>query len=525
MAIGSCNYILDSPKVSSLAQTTKIPKWSLLGALPLFAGCVSMAPEQSQPQVVANMPDEYGVSEQAGDYMPASWWTAFKDPVLDQILQKSLSGNLDLAESAARLRAAQAQAKVSKSGLYPQINLSGSANYSDSPAGGTAFGGLAGGAVNRIEVETYAPSIGFAYELDFWGKVRNQARASRADAIAAAADLQAARLAIMAEAITNYFDLVDVRAQIATQVKTIDLLNDRTTQTESRYQRGLVSSFELYQIRQDFRNTQASLPQSEARLAAIEGQLAVLSGGYASDIEDLLAKPMKPRLVFEPIPAGLPASLLIQRPDVVASWQRLEAARYTVGARKAEQFPAINLSSSVGTQAGNISGAFDIMDNWVLNLGASLTAPLFQGGRIRANIELANAQYAQASAAYARTVITAYQEVRTAISQYEEQRQRYRFLFMQGQEAQRTASLQSKRFASGVGQYSDYLDALRQEYQIESALSSAGRDVALARLAVHRALGGDWVEAQETEPLKMSPLDEPEKVDDSSADKIQQGDR
>lgn len=497
----------------------------MLCVLPLFAGCVSMAPNQSQPQIVADLPDEYGILEKAGEYRPANWWKAFNDPVLDQILQKSLSGNLDLAESAARLRAAEAQARVSKSGLYPQVNLSGSANYSDTPAGGTAFGGLAGGAVNRFEVETYAPSLGFSYEVDLWGRVRNQARSGRADAIAAAADLKAARLSIMAETITNYFDLVDARAQIVTQVKTIDLLNDRTTQTESRYRRGLVTSFELYQIRQDFRNTQASLPQSEARLAAIEGQLAVLSGGYARDIDDLLTKSLKPQLVFEPIPAGLPVSLLVQRPDVVASWQRLEAARFTVGVRRAEQFPAISLSSSVGTQAANLSGIFDTMDNWVLSLGASLTAPLFQGGRIRANIELANAQYAQASAAYARTVITAFQEVRTTIAQYEEQRQRYRFLFLQGQEAQDTARLQSKRFASGVGQYSDYLDALRQEYQIESALSAAGRDVALARLAVHRALGGDWADVEEVEPVEMKPMDEQAKVKNLSSRENQQGDR
>ena len=484
-----------------------------------------MAPSQRQPQVVSDLPDQFGGSDRIGEYRPANWWRAFNDPVLDQILQKSLSGNLDLAESAARLRAAEAQARVSKSGLFPQANLSGSASYSDSPAGGTAFGGLAGGAVNRFEVETYAPSLGFSYELDLWGKVRNQARAGRADAIAAAADLKAARLAIMAETITNYFDLVDVRAQIATQVKTIDVLNDRTTQTESRYRRGLVSSFELYQIRQDFRNTQASLPQSEARLAAIEGQLAVLSGGYASGISDLLANPLKPQLVFEPIPPGLPSSLLIQRPDVVATWQRLEAARFTIGVRKAEQFPAINLTSSIGTQAADLSGAFDIMDNWVLSLGASLTAPLFQGGRIRANIEVANAQYAQASAAYARAVVTAFQEVRTAIAQYEEQRQRYRFLFLQAQEAESTVSLQSQRFASGVGQYSDYLDALRQEYQIESALSSAGRDVALARLAVHRALGGDWVEAEEINQVKMAPMEKTLKSETYLPNKTPQGDR
>lgn len=506
-----------------MAYTANFRTWLLMVTLPLFAGCISMAPKQSQPQRVADIPDRFGNLDEAGDYRPAKWWTAFKDPVLDELLQRSLAGNLDLIESAERLRAAEAQARVSKSGLYPQTNLNGSATYSDSPAGGTAFGGFAG--ANRFEVETYAPSVGFAYELDLWGKIRNQARAGRADAIAAAADLKASRLAIMAEAITNYFDLVDARAQIATQVKTIDLLNDRTNQTESRYQRGLVTSFELYQIRQDFRNTQASLPQAEARLAAIEGQLAVLTGGYARDVEDLLKNPLEPQLVFEPIPPGLPVSLLIQRPDVVASWQRLEAARFTVGVRRAEQFPSLSLSSSIGTQSGTVSGAFDVMDNWVLSLGANLTAPIFQGGRIRANIELANAQYGQAAAAYARTVVTAFQEVRTSIAQYEEQRQRYRFLFLQGQEAKNTSALQSRRFESGVGQYSDFLDALRQEYQIESALSSAGRDVALARLAVHRALGGDWEQDQEAGSVNMKPLDDQVTAERRSPSDSSQGDR
>ena len=164
------------------------------------------------------------------------------------------------------------------------------------------------------------------------------------------------------------------------------------------------------------------------------------------------------------------------------------------------------------------------MDNWVISLGASLTAPLFQGGRIRANIEIANAQYAQAAASYAKSVVSAFQEVRTAIAQYEEQRQRYKFLFLQGQEAKSTAALQSRRYASGVGQYSDYLDALRQQYQIESALSSVGRDVALARLAVHRALGGDWTDLQNTKALEMQPLKNAGATRVSQLNQAQQGD-
>jgi NodT family efflux transporter outer membrane factor (OMF) lipoprotein len=479
------------------------------GILPVMSGCVSMAPEKAQPVKIAQLPESFGDTVDPSAYQADGWWRAFQDPILNKLLDKALSDNLDLAETAARLKAAEAQAKISKSGLFPQINPSITQSYSDSPLAGSAFGGAlgaGGGQASRIKSETYSPSLGLSYEIDLWGKLRDQSKAARADVYAAAADLQAARLAVMAETITSYFVLVDARAQIAVQVKTIDVLNDRTTQTESRYGRGLTSSFELYQIRQDYRNVQASLPQSEARLTAIEGQLSIITGSYVGELDEMLATKLQPRLVFESIPAGLPASLLIQRPDIVAAAQRLEAARLTAGARRAEQFPSINLSGSLGTQAADISGIFNTMDNWVLSLGASLTAPLFQGGRIRANIQLADAQYAQAAASYARAVITAYQEVRTAIDGYDEQRQRYRFLFSQQQQATQTTQLQSRRFASGVGDYSGYLDALRTQYQIESSLSSAGKDVAQARLSVHRALGGSWTDIETDNIIEMVPI-------------------
>jgi len=313
------------------------------------------------------------------------------------------------------------------------------------------------------------------------------------------------RLAVLAESITSYFDIVDARHQIALTTRIIDVLGDRVEQTENRYSRGLVTSFELYQVRQDFRNVQASLPQRESQLAATEGQLAVLVGRYSNNMDELIGKMLTPKLIFEPVPAGLPIDLLSQRPDVFAASQRLESARYNLGARRAERFPSLSLSASTGSQAGNPVDMFNIFDNWVLNLGAGLTAPLFQGGRIRANIEVADAQYAQQTAVYARTVLTAYQEVGSAIERYEEERQRYQFLFSQLNEAKATAGLQSRRFANGVGSYVDYLDALRAQYQVQSALSSAARDVALARLGVHRALGGSWDEFPRAPDIMADP--------------------
>lgn len=477
----------------------------------LVTGCVSMAPDSPAPEIAAGVPQQYSKTDASGAYEPAQWWTSFQDPVLNSLLDEALAKNLDLAEAAARLRAAEAQARVSKSGLFPQIDADLGGNFSDTPTAGTGFGTGAGG--SRFQVESYTSGLGFSYEVDLWGRLRDDARAGRADAIAAAADLQAARLAVMAETITSYFDIVDARDQIALTTKIIDVLGDRVEQTENRYRRGLATSFELYQVRQDFRNIQAGLPQRESQLTATEGQLAVLVGRYSDNMDQFLGQKLAPQLIFTAIPAGLPIDLLAQRPDIYAENQRLESARYNLGARKAERFPSISLSAGTGTQAGGPSGLFDIFDKWVLNLGASLTAPLFQGGRIRANIDVADAQYSQQAAVYARTVLTAYQEVGAAIEGYEEERQRYRFLFSQLDEATAAAALQSRRFATGVGSYVDYLDALRAQYQVQSALSSAARDVALARLAVHRALGGSWDRQAPSTPAiqdRVSETGEPE---------------
>ncbi len=462
----------------------------------LVSGCVSMAPDSPAPKIAAGVPQQYSKTDASGAYEPAQWWTNFQDPVLNTLLDEALAKNLDLAEATARLRAAEAQARVSKSGLFPQIDADVGSSYSDTPTAGTGFG--AGTGSSRFQVESYTSGLGFSYEVDLWGKLRDDARAGRADAIAAAADLQAARLAVIAETITSYFDIVDARDQIALTTKIIDVLGDRVEQTENRYRRGLATSFELYQVRQDFRNIQAGLPQRESQLTATEGQLAVLIGRYSDNMDQFLGQKLAPQLIFTSIPSGLPIDLLAQRPDIYAEGQRLESARFNLGARKAERFPSISLSAGTGTQAGSPSGLFDIFDKWILNLGAGLTAPLFQGGRIRANIDVADAQYSQQAAVYARTVLTAYQEVGAAIEGYEEERQRYRFLFSQLDEATAAAELQSRRFATGVGSYVDYLDALRAQYQVQSALSSAARDVALARLAVHRALGGSWVQTAST---------------------------
>ena len=459
-------------------------------ALPL-AGCMSFAPEPEVPPVAAAIPASFPAVADAGEYQPQAWWSDFQDPVLDTLVERALAANLDIAQAAARVERASAQARIARAALLPSVEGTGGASYSSTPVSGGAFANFPG-APTRIDNQTYSLGLGASYEVDLFGRVRGDLAAARADALAAQQDYRAVRLATAAETISAYFDTVDARAQIATTLQTLDVLGDRAERTEERYRRGLSGSFELYQVRQDLRSVEASLPQREIVLDAAENRIGLLLSDYPEPVEALLAAPLTPRLVFEPVPAGLPVELLGQRPDVAAAWARLEAARERIGARRAERFPAIRLNAQTGTQGGSPIDLFDITGNWLLNLGANLAAPIFDAGRISANIRAARATYDEAAAAYGETVLTAYREVALATGNYEEQRQRYRLILAQLDEARASRDLQAERFAAGVGDYVSYLDALRALHQVESSLSAAGRDVALARLGVHRALGGDW---------------------------------
>jgi len=479
---------------------------ALLGALLLAAGC-SFAPAPDVPEPVTEIPERFLEEEVTGDYAPLEWWRDFEDPVLETVIDSTLVANLTLAEAVARVEQARAQSGIAWADLLPAVQAGAEANRTSQPANtgiGGAFSGLGGdstqaAAFDRFEFTTYSASLGFSWELDFWGRARNDQRAAAADLLASAADLHAARLGVLSETISTYFLIADLRERVALTGEIVGVLEEREGLTQTRYDRGLTSSFELYQVRQDLRNAQAGLPQLETALADAEGRLAVLLGGYAGRIDGLLEGTAGATPVTTPIEAGIPADLLLQRPDVRAAAERLEAARYRVGARRAQLLPRLSISGSVGQQASDPGDVFDA-GQWFTNLIGNLTAPLFQGGRLRNNVNLAEAGYEAAAAGFGRSVLTAVYEVEVALKRYHEERRRYAFLTSQLEEAQSSADLQSQRYSSGVTGYTDYLDALRQLLGVQSTVSAAGNELALARLGVYRALGGGWARTDEEEP-------------------------
>ncbi|WP_419163456.1 efflux transporter outer membrane subunit [Candidatus Palauibacter sp.] len=483
------------------------------GALLLvaLAGACTFAPRPRTPVQVAEMPEVYDVEASRADGDAGGWWQAFADPTLDRLIDTALTENFDLREAIARLEELRHRYRIARAPLFPALSLNGDANRSSTPANtglGSQFGdgdgdgagipGLAFSFPDRFEFTTYSASLGFSYELDFWGRLRNESGAAVRDFLASRGDAETVRLTVIASTISTYLEIVSARAQLAVAEDNVDLLRERAELTQERYQSGLTNTFELYAIRQQYRTAESNLPGLRTAVDDAEGRLALILGRYAGTIEDLLPADLAPAVDTTPIPAGLPASLLAERPDVMAALERVEAARLRVGARRAELLPTISLNGSGGFQSSEVTNLLYV-DQWFTNLIGGIVAPIFQGGRLRANLGVAWAQYDQSLIAYARTVLGAYREVRTSLRQFENERERHAQVVEQVADARASLENQLQRYRSGVGNYVEYLDARVNLNGAETTLALAERGMGEARLAVHRALGGAWV-AQDIEP-------------------------
>ena len=482
----------------------------------LISAC-SLAPGRNPPVLdsVAELPGEYAGSEAAGSHEPLEWWKTFADPVLDRVIEEVLASNFDLAGAVARVDQARARERIARASVFPLLQPSAGVDDFDSPTnagigaqleevglGPDALGASGIDIPDRLGLTTYHIGAEFAYELDFWGRNRNDGRAAGSERLASESDYLAARMGVLAETVRTYLEIANLRRQQRLAGEIVEIFQHMESLAESRYGRGLTDLSPLRTARRNLRNAQAELPQIEALLADAEGRLWVLLGGFRADLADTLPDSLTPSTALEPIPAGIPADLLVQRPDVSAAGQRLEAARYSVGARRAELLPRLSLSGSIGLQSTE-SGELFNPDQWFRNLSLNLLGPVFQGARLRGNVALAHARLNEAAAAFGRSVVTAVSEVEAALAGLEASRRRHSLLASLAEEARAEAALQERRYVSGVGDYEAFLTATHTLLGAQSALGAAQRDLGYARLALHRALGGAWT-ADEGEAVRQS---------------------
>lgn len=462
--------------------------------LALLVGGCSFVPALEQPSADVTLPEAFDVARPDTLRPMPQWWNVYNDPVLEQLVDTALVRNLDLSVAAARVVEVQNQYRIARAAQYPSLGIGGEVGRSDTPANVGFTSDLPAQTLpERFDNNTYTVSGTLAFERDLWGRVRSQKAAALSEFRATQEDYRTVQIGVVSEVIATYFELLDLEAQLRLTQAQLQLLTERAELTEERYTQGLVASFELYAVRQEFENTRTNVPLLEASISDARGRLAIVLGLYPAEAAALLASDRTPDLVLSPVPAGLPSDLLKERPDVAASMQRLEATRQNVGVARANLFPSVTMTVSGGLQSGELSALVNT-GQYFTNLVTSLSAPLFQGGKLRANVRVSEAQYQQAIASYEKTLRTAFKEVEVTLTSLEKQRERYDVLLSERAYATASLDAQEARYREGIGDYVAYLDARRNLIRVETSLASAERALADARLAVHRALGGAWIE-------------------------------
>lgn len=464
----------------------------LLAAAMLVAlsGC-ALGPDYQRPDTEA--PKRF-----RGDLPPAldlatepalaerDWMAVYTDPALRTLIQQALGGNLDVRIAAARIEQARATAGATGLVLLPQVSLSADRTRNKQSE-------LAIGApniprdltINRVSLTT-------TWEIDLWGRLRRSTEAARAELLGAEYARRGVVVGLIGDVASAYYSLQALDEQLAITRRTIGTREKFVELTQARHERGVISGLDVATAEAQAAAARANLPELQRQITLIEDQLSLLLGGYPSaiargeEIHELGPEP----------PAGLSSSLLERRPDLLLAESRLKAANARVGVAKAALFPRLALTGSFGTASQSLGDLFTQPSN-AFSFGGNLLQPLLDAERNLYQVDLADARKREAILAYEQAVKGAFREVADALaerSQYEafEHEQQSRVAALK-----RADEIALARYRIGFSSYFDVINAERDLFDSELALTAARRNTRLAAVRLYRALGGGWNAAAE----------------------------
>lgn len=409
--------------------------------------------------------------------MLVQWWSTFRDPLLTSLVDRSIAANNDIAAAAGRLRSSRAAVQGARAGLLPSINGSAGASRNQTLTA-PAFGS-----------NTFNLGADASWEIDLFGRLSGSVAAARADEAGSQASLFDLQRMITAEVATNYLTLRDAQARLGIALSNLGIQRDNLQIAEWRYQAGLATALDVEQARTLVAQTDSGLPTLRQSIATATHQIDVLLGQAPGTSAAVLAP-------AQPVPApaavmttGIPAELLERRPDVVSSRRSLEAAVVRIGVARADLYPALRLSGSLGTSAPAVGGLFGSV---IGNIAGSLSAPIFDGGRIRSRIEQQRGSADTALANYRDTILAALQDVENAVVAVRTAREREDALARAEAAARETLTLAELRYRSGTVDFQVLLDAQRSLLSAQDSRQSATTARSTAAVQLFKALGGGW---------------------------------
>jgi len=469
----------------------------------LLLGACTVGPDYAEPQLTA--PAGYHEASGSSTTQLDQWWQGFGDAQLTSLVERSLTGNLDIEMATARIREARALERVAGAGASPQVAAQGSVNrqrISENaiplPPGAGSGSGVGIFGLPGEEFTTFRAGFDASWELDLFGRNRREREAAAARTGSAVWNRRDAEVTVAAEVADAYFRLRSFQARKANAEAELVRLQRFEQLVDARTRGGLVTGQDLEQQKSERAAAAAAIPVLEAQARAEIHALGVLTGQSPGTLAAELSPPAN--LVSPPVvPAGVPSDLLRRRPDIRAAERELAAATADIGVAVADLYPRFSLTAAPALVSTAL-GSFLEWGSRSFSAGAALDWPIFDGGRRKANVEVQNARQEQAMIAYRRTVLIGLQDVEDSLSRLAGNRQHLAELEQAISNAARAEDIARTRYRGGLVTLSDVLQAQARRLSLEEQVIDTKGAMARDTVALVKALGGGWTE--ETEKLQ-----------------------
>ncbi|GAB2465571.1 RND transporter [Hymenobacter qilianensis] len=470
-----------------------------------MAGC-TRAPRYQAPDV-ASPPAWKNAPQAAAAPLPApapatvaqqpaipAWWTVFNDPELTKLAEQTLGGNFSLKSAVARVDEARAAIRVATSTRQPEVTLDPQA-YITRLSGlrpvPFALGGENGGATptNGITQTQYYVPLNVSYEVDVWGRLRRGVQAARAESEASEAELRTVQLSLTADGATYYFGIRGLDAELAVLDSTLLARRQSLALTNARFTAGVDNEIAVRRAETELATVEASLFEAQRQRKGLEAALATVTGQTASAFT---LAPRRGPLNAPQVPASVPAALLTTRPDLLQAERLLAATDSRLDAARLARLPTLLLNGFIGPQAADLRDLPRISDNYTYYLGGGISIPVFNGGRLRANQQIAQARYDAQAAEYRQRALVAFKEVETALADVQQTAAQLAAQQRALTAARQAGRLTLERYRRGLADYFQVVDADR--ITLNAARQRVQTQANQLRYTVQlvRALGGNW---------------------------------
>lgn len=459
--------------------------WALGAGLLALAGC-DLAPHYTSPVLALpaaykEVPAGWQIAETTVSPLPPAWWQAFNDPVLNDLEARIEAANPSLAAAVARYDQARGQLGVTRADLFPTITTGATAERAHTSDNAPSV--AAGGTANDYR----APTGSLSYEIDLFGRIRNQIKASRGEVQASDADVRGIRLGLQSQLASTYYALRGADARLVLLTDTVIAYQRAYDLTVARHSGGIASGLDTNRARTQLSSARAEIAATRAQRQGYEHAIAALVGVSPAE---LAIAPARGRIAAPPtVPGGLPSTLLQHRPDIAAAERRAYAANRQIGVARAALFPSLTLGGSGGFETSGPNLLTTASSFWLL--GPAMGAlTLFDAGRNASRVRIARAEFDESAANYRTTVLTAFREVEDDLANAREEAQQQRDLADATAAAERTSALALVRYRDGASDYLEVVTAQTAALDSQRSLIELQTQRLQTSVDTVRAVGG-----------------------------------